>query len=396
MWWNCRVGGEMARAGCAILAIGLAACSPSMAPLPSRGGPVWIEVKSEHFTVWTDTKASRGSELIRELERRRQIVARAMNRAAANEHTFVIALHSAWETAAYLPKRIGAMALFHKVAIDPTLVLSADDNGRDHLVSHVLTYVISRSVLRQQPTWLAEGIATYFEMADLESDAASVTVGMPRADRLRLIRTKRTLSLRELLSCRYEDRCRDERFAATAWALFSYLLNERLDQLADYLRRLDSPATAARAWNEAFAGVSYDDLERGLARWMVNGDLRLPRIAVTLDRFPSAVRQLGDADVLAARGMLEHTIKNNDVAAQAAADAALSADRTNVLAHLVEFALSKHPTPDAARAIALAHPEDWRAWWLVAEVVPHTAEAVQAHDRICALAPTTAQSCAPM
>lgn len=53
----------------------LIAChGPALPPIPSKGGPMWTELESEHFTLWTDASLNRGHELIRQLEHLRQVV----------------------------------------------------------------------------------------------------------------------------------------------------------------------------------------------------------------------------------------------------------------------------------------------------------------------------------
>ena len=42
---------------------------------PAEGGPVWTELTSEHFTVWTDADPSRVFELIRRMELYRHVTA---------------------------------------------------------------------------------------------------------------------------------------------------------------------------------------------------------------------------------------------------------------------------------------------------------------------------------
>ena len=52
----------------------VAACGGWVPALPSQGGPAWVEVQSEHFTLWTDAGAGRGTELVEQMEYLHQIV----------------------------------------------------------------------------------------------------------------------------------------------------------------------------------------------------------------------------------------------------------------------------------------------------------------------------------
>ncbi|HEX7841949.1 MAG TPA: DUF1570 domain-containing protein [Kofleriaceae bacterium] len=382
-----------------IVMVWLVACGPAIPPLPSRGGPAWLEVESEHVTLWTDAGAERGRELVGEIERRRQLVMTAMNHAPSKARSFVIALRSAHEVAAYIPKQfIGVAWDDQNPTSRPGILLAANDDDREHVVNHELTHVISFAIIKNQPHWLAEGIATYFEMADLESDKTSVQIGLPRDDRVSLFRQQPPLSAARLFACR-EARCLDDRFYATSWALFSFLLNERYDQLARYLQRLNElpaselPAGAhAKAWRAAFPDLTPDQLDDKLLAWLHAGKIRLPTIDVTVYDVPSRVRPLGDADALAARSLLSFQFKD-EVTAMRTLSEALMIDRTNLLARLIEAAHTHSITPDDARATAAAHPDDWRAWRLLAFALKGDPESYRAMGRACALAGNEAPEC---
>lgn len=62
------------------LAIVLVAACNAHPRLPSQGGPAWAEVKSEHFTLWTDASTARSHELVRALERGQQMITAVMKR----------------------------------------------------------------------------------------------------------------------------------------------------------------------------------------------------------------------------------------------------------------------------------------------------------------------------
>jgi hypothetical protein len=74
--------------------------------------------------------------------------------------------------------------------------------------------------------------------------------------------------------------------------------------------------------------------------------------------------------------------------------AALALDRTNVLAHLVDASLLGSIAPEEARDTATAHPNDWRAWWLLGSAVRQGPEAAEALDKLCDLAESDVPECA--
>lgn len=371
------------------------ACAPAIPPLPSRGGPAWLELKSEHFILWTDAPAARGCELVRKMEHHRQVVMRAMNNAPSNARSFVIALNSAREAAAYLPEEFAAVAWNASgPTLQPGILLDADTEDRNHVVSHELTHVISFGIFANLPGWLAEGLAIYFEMVEPNPGETHIKIGLPREDRAGFLLTKPPLSTAKLFACQ-EIKCMDDAFYATSWALFSFLLNEHTVQFIHYLRRLQEvpEAKQAEVWHDVFPGLSPDKLDHLLKNWLNSGLLATPLIEVTVKDFPATERQLGDGDVLAARSLLDFMFTQDVSAMRANLAAGLAIDRTNVLARLVEAALTKSIAPDDARATAAAHPDDWRAWWLVGVAIRGGPEAVEALDKLCELAKNEVPEC---
>src|SRR5215831_8794316 len=126
------------RTGC--WSIGLAlmiACGPAIPLLPAQGGPAWLELRSEHFTLWTDASAERGRELMHELETRRQLLTTAMNRASSKTRSFVVALRSVRETSEYLPGlAIAAAWDARNPTGEPGMLLATTSDDDERVLSH--------------------------------------------------------------------------------------------------------------------------------------------------------------------------------------------------------------------------------------------------------------------
>ncbi|HET7504353.1 MAG TPA: hypothetical protein VFK02_25200 [Kofleriaceae bacterium] len=153
------------------------ACAPVVPSLPSQGGAAWVEIKSDHFTLWTDASPARGRQLVDDLERRRQIITAAMGQASSGATAFVIALRNSRERAAFMPLEfVGKAWNAYNITGQPGIFIAADQNDRDHVISHEMSHVVSFGVLPLQPAWLAEGIATYFEMVDVGEGDTSVKI----------------------------------------------------------------------------------------------------------------------------------------------------------------------------------------------------------------------------
>lgn len=234
--------------GWLILALSIAACGPAIPHLPSDGGPAWFEIQSDHFRLWTDDSIERGQKLVRDLERRREVIASAMGQVSSRATAFVISLRGARERAVYVPLGFVGVAWGpHNPTGQSGILINADYKDDDHVVSHELAHVVSLAWFANLPGWLNEGIATYFEMVDVDNDDTSVKIGIPRSDRGDVLRRRLLISVPELFGCS-SDRCKDDSFYAASWAVFTLLLNEHYDQLARYLQRMNellinTPAT---------------------------------------------------------------------------------------------------------------------------------------------------------
>jgi hypothetical protein len=241
--------------------------------------------------------------------------------------------------------------------------------------------------VRHQPSWLAEGIATYFESA--QNHGGSVEAGLPREDRLRSIRTRGLLPTAELFACRaVRNDCDQQMFYATAWAMFTFLVNAHLAELSRYLARLDElpPAAADRAWREVFPAMPPGiELDHALHDFTSFGKLALIHYDAPAVEVTPTVRAMTDGEVAPVRAMAR-LVHGDTPGALADAAVAERAEPTSLLAALAHVAADRAGVSlDTARAVAAAHPSDWRAYWLLARVAT-AQDARDARDRMCTLA----------
>jgi len=303
--------------------------------------------------------------------------------------TFVIALRDAEEVGVYLPVQFVAYAWSGNASWMPSIVISAEDNDTNaQTITHELTHAISFGVIETQPHWFAEGLASYFESAKIDEDHGTVELGNPSQNRLSWIRTVRPLPFAELMACQTAP-CMDGHFYATAWAVFAFLRNVHTAELLTYVQALAAPRVDRRAdpWRAVVPSLPPDTLDGELRKWLVYGQRQVVRYTVKFAPFTVRERVLTDGDALAARALLHQPYEREDAAIEASIRDALAADPTNVLGQLVAYRAHKTIALDAARAIAAAHPDDWRAWWLVLRAQPAADEARDALGRMCELAP---------
>jgi hypothetical protein len=382
----------------AVLTVAVAAGCARFPAAPAEGGPLWTELTSEHFTVWTDADPSRVSERIREMERFRHVVAAVVYPAAPSSgRALAVVVRNERELS-----EVNSNGESRAFAADasaplwqPIMVLALAGGGGQFTMVHELTHLISFSVIHHQPRWLAEGMATYFETAQLDAAQTQVLVGaagrygytVDMAPPAALFNWGGSLPLRV-----------ERLLYQTAFALFAFLINEHKAELAHYLWLVDRTGDPAngppqvqlqRAWEQAFPSLPVGDLEDRLGDWLRNGSHQELTFHVRPRDLPITARQLSDADAYAIRAMLlggptpEQQLRELEERSRA-----LALEPTNVLAWAAKVAGGRKPTADEGRAIAAAHPDDWRAWWLAAVALENggaPGELDRARRQACAL-----------
>jgi hypothetical protein len=374
----------------------LAGCGAALPKLPSEGGPAWREIQSEHFTLWTNASSARGRELVQDMEERRQVIARAMGGAPAEGRIFAIGLGSLREAQEFMPEQALAMAWDEgQPARQASILFSTDYNeGEDEIVmNHELAHAISYSIVANQPRWFAEGLACYFEMASRDESDGTVEIGVPSRGLLLTVWDDVLMPVEKALKC-YGGECNNQRFYATSWAMFSYFLNRYYDRFAQFQQRLNALEDRDEhlaLWREVFDGISPSDIDLELKS--AARKFKRPRIPVKVKAYAVAERALNDADVLAARALAYMAMSSNHAKSRVAMKAALAIEPMHPLARLLAVAWEEPITIEQARAVVQAHPNEWRAWWLVEHAANGTAEGEAARARRCTLAQKDGTPC---
>ncbi len=326
-----------------LLLVLLAACGAAVPPVPGRGGPAWLELTSEHFVVWTDAGEPRARTLVREIEHLRQVVVgTAFRGAEGSMKTFVIALRDDDERSAFVPGEFSALASppDGNLLKLPVIVLSASSNleASDRIEAHELVHAISHAIIRKQPRWFAEGIAKFYETVEIGDGTADV--GRAPTNRGEPLVIHHLEPLAKVFECA-SLQCTDYAFYATVWALFTYLTNAHPEQLARYEAVLAETGDDERARQEAFAGVSLEQLETEMKDWLAHGSHRVLHFRVQLQEPHVAVRTLGDADVYAVRAFMTYEFIGDLERVRRDLAAAQAIDPSNALAKTVAGALRR-------------------------------------------------------
>jgi hypothetical protein len=341
---------------------------PALPALPSQGGPAWVELQSEHFTLWTDGSEERGRVLIRRMEHLRQIILGVgLSTNAATGRSFVLALRDREEVGVFVPKQFVAYSWANGGAIrQPLILIPSNVEGEDAtVVTHELSHVISYYVIRNQPRWFAEGLANFFATVRLDPDQARGDVGKPLDYIVSRLRTNRPTPVATMIACNRNE-CMDDMFYATAWAMFTFLANTYPKELVRYSEQLDQfPANSPQAWQDAFPKLTPDAFDSELRKWLAYGRHTVWKFNVKLQTWPITKRALLDGDVLAARGLLRYMFDHEKPEPPVELADALRVDPSNVLATLITATIRKKIDVEDARRVAADHPDDWRAWYLV-------------------------------
>lgn len=353
----------------ALVLVALCACLHAIPPLPGQGGPAWHELATPHFRMWTDAPEDRGRALLVRMEHHRQMVLRALgDPPTATGKIFVIALRDQPEINGFVPSLFTAEAFdANNPSRESAIVVAADlgeNPEHDRVLTHELTHAITYTFLPHQPHWLAEGLAEYFATIRIFPDHDGFDLGSPIKERVRDLNALRPEPLAELMACGGGD-CLNARFYATAYALFTFLISEHRAELFALIEKLPDASTAPIL-----------ALEPAFLEWVAHGQVAVSRFDIRLEDPPvTEGRALGDADVLAVRALLRGG-RGDDLAQ------AFAKDPTNLLARLVQAATGSIAEADA-RATAAAHPDDWRAWYLVVRAAPRDPDA---REHMCGLA----------
>ena len=323
--------------------LGLVGCGAAVPPVPGKGGPAWIEVTTDHFVVWTDADEARARVLVREIEHLRQVVVgTAFRGAESSTKTFVIALRDDDERTAFVPGEFSALASppDGNLLRQPVIVLSASSNveASDRIEAHELVHAISHAIIRHQPRWFAEGMAKYYETVEIGDGTADL--GRAPTNRGEPMLIHHLESLPTIFACASLE-CTDYAFYSTAWALFTYLTNVHPDQLAHYEAVLAATGDDRRAWQEAFAGVTLDQLTTDMNDWLAHGTHRVLHFRISLQEPSVQVRVLGDADVYALRAFMTYEFLGNHDRVRRDLTAAQAIDPHNALAKTVADALGR-------------------------------------------------------
>ena len=224
----------------------------------------WIEVRSPHFVIATNSNEKQARKIADQFERMRVLFHALFPKLQIDPSSPIIVLavkedkdFRALEPQEYLAKgslRLGGLFLRGPDKNYVLMRLEAEGEHPYAVIYHEYTHLLL-SKADWMPLWLNEGLAEFYQNTDIdESDAR---LGQPSVEDIRFLRQNRLLPLPTLFavdfkSPYYHEENKGSVFYAESWALTHYLMvqdyadkGHRLQQYGDLLSSGTDPLTAA-------------------------------------------------------------------------------------------------------------------------------------------------------
>ena len=322
-----------------------------LAASPSRGrdkAENWIEVRSPHFVVVTNSSDKQGRHVADQFERMRSVFHTAFPKLQIDPGSPIIVLaikdekdFRALEPTAYLAKGSLQLGGLFSRAPDKNYVLMRLDAEGGHpysVVYHEYTHLLVGKSAEWMPLWMNEGLAEFYENTEIHEKDASL--GEPSTENILLLRQSRLLPLATLLtvdqtSPYYHEENKGSIFYAESWALIHYLkVKERHDNvplLGPYSELLIKKVDPVSAATQAFGNLKQ--LQNALEAYVRQAGFTYFKMATTIEVDDSSfqTRPLTGAQADAVRAdFLAYNDRTSD--ARALLDQVLKEDPNNVSA----------------------------------------------------------------
>jgi len=339
-------------------------------------------LRSAHFRLRTDEKPADARATLTDLEQLRAALLTVFG-APVDFDTGrlpVVVVDRGWTD--FASREVNGF--FTRALFQPLVVMAATSAlYQQDLIKHELVHFLSSKVTTRQPPWMAEGLASYYETIEYDTETGRITVGRPPPALLSQAQRKTSVaSIEAMFSARAIDQ-EAPHFYADAWITIHYLMNHRLSALADYEKALGKGASPESAWAAAFGSQTPEQLAAAVHQYLDGGQYallvyRLPALAP-----PAPVeRALPDADIHATRALLfltgsgtralgpELSLGADDprVGAKRELDEVRRAEPGHVASLAISHWLLDVPVGlEQATAASRKHGDDWLAWLLLAE-----------------------------
>lgn len=356
--------------------VALAAIMSSPARAASKDN--WIEVRSPHFTVISNSGEKEARRVADQFEQFREVFEKSFPKlrldlgrpliifAVKNEDSLKSLLPGYWE----VKGRAHPAGIYvsgeerHFVAVRTNI----EGENPYEVVYHEYTHAIMNLNFRGLPVWLSEGLAEYFGNSTIRDN--EVNIGKISAYHLQVLRQSRLIPIEALLladsqSPYYHEENRVSVFYAESWAIVHYLLLDpeaRKQQLMEkFLSAWDATGNPLEAAQQAFGDLKKFSLT--MEAYVRVGNFYMSKVNTSVRGNPKSYssRELSPAEVAAERALFfVHTRRPSE--AKAAIIEALQDDPKLSLAHEGEAVLAytqneyTEAQAEFSRAIELPDP----------------------------------------
>jgi tetratricopeptide (TPR) repeat protein len=353
---------------------------PSASAFAHDNTPAWVEVRSPHFIVMTDSSAKQATHLADQFERMRAVLHTLFPNAKVDAPApiLVIAMKDqkgfrALEPADYLAKGKLNLAGYFLQGTEKNYILLRLDAQQEHpfaTVYHEYTHFAFSDSQPPLPIWLNEGIAEFFQNTDIHDK--DIALGQPSVDDVLYLRQNRLIPLPVLFavdhdSPYYHEENKGSIFYAESWALVHYIVitdqQQHQDRIAAYARLLAQGQDSVSAATQAFGDLGK--LQRDLDYYIHVGNYRYFRMPTpkTPDAASFQIATVSATDADARRA--EFLAYNGRAAdARTLLDAVLKEDPNNAVAceTLGFMALHEHDMEGARKWLSRAVKLDSKSY----------------------------------
>ena len=209
----------------------------------------WIEVRSPHFVVATNSNEKQARRVADQFERMRAVFHVLLPKSQLDPAAPIIVLavngekeFRSLEPEVYLAKgQLKLGGLFLRAEEKNYILMRLDAEGEHpySVVYHEYTHLLMSKSAEWLPLWLNEGLAEFYQNTDIHEK--DVLLGQPSIDNIMWLRQNRLLPLPTLFavdhnSPYYHEEKKGSIFYAESWALVHYL------KVTDFKQRTNSLA----------------------------------------------------------------------------------------------------------------------------------------------------------
>ena len=307
-----------------LVALCLGALVAGAAPAAERS-PRWVEVRGQHFTVYSDGNVKQARQVAAQFEEIRGLFKRMwpLARVDPSRPILILAAKDERSLKTLLPEFWERKGSVHPAGIfvrgeDKHYIALRTDLGDEyesweenpyHLVYHEYAHLILDLNFGNLPAWINEGLADFYGGTIIGRD--EIQQGKPLRSHIFLLRERAHLPLETLLkvdyrSPEYNEESRASVFYAQSWALVHYFLlgdkGAHWQAFATYVNLLSNDVAEEQAARQAFGDLGK--LGSALKSYVRGFAFPYGRAKIVNDsaRGELESRDLAEAESLAIRG----------------------------------------------------------------------------------------------